>query len=83
MTKAVKHTETTQYLHDSKTWLYRFMYAMFYDYINKANYTYDAARQSLARAFGNVNYDYFSNMNYLNNISISPAGARFYRVPSE
>ncbi len=71
MNKTTIHKEPTKYLYDSKKWLYRFMYAMFYDYINKANYTYDADRQCSARAFGNVNYYYFSNVNYSNNISIS------------
>ncbi len=83
MTKIAKHKQQTQYLYDNPSWLYDYVFAFFYGFIQNDNYTYDtkspnsinilpimpytydSLQQRSTQAFGNMNYDYFSNMNKL------------------
>ena len=68
MNQKSKHTEPTQYLYDNNTWLYDYVFAFFYGFVQNHNYVYDAKSPNYTNilphmpythdAFGNMNYDY-------------------------
>ena len=42
MARITIHKEQTQYLYDTTSWLYDYVFAFFYGFVQNHNYTYDA-----------------------------------------